>query len=117
MSLKGKIEAIIYAAEEPVTVDQMATLLRHEVLADMAAQAANAAAAIPPFLRKSRLVFTVFQVGGYTRTYSERASLCVRQTHAGSCRDASAQKMCLFEYRNRQEAPQSALPRISPCKA
>ena len=30
MSLKGKLEAIIYAAEEPVTVDQMAVLLRDD---------------------------------------------------------------------------------------
>ena len=40
MSLKGKLEAIIYAAEEPVTVDQMAALLRHDVVAELAATAA-----------------------------------------------------------------------------
>ncbi|ABF42862.1 condensin subunit ScpB [Candidatus Koribacter versatilis Ellin345] len=45
MSLKGKIEAIIYAAEEPVTVDQMAALLRDIVLAEIAQEASNAAAA------------------------------------------------------------------------
>ncbi len=45
MSLKGKLEAIIYAAEEPVTVDQMAALLRDIVLAELAQEAANAAAA------------------------------------------------------------------------
>src|SRR5439155_15354172 len=28
MSLKGKLEAIIYAAEEPVTVDQLAGVLK-----------------------------------------------------------------------------------------
>ena len=43
MSLKGKLEAIIYAAEEPVTVDQMATLLREIVLAELANEASNAA--------------------------------------------------------------------------
>ena len=43
MSLKGKIEAIIYAAEEPVTVDQMAVLLREIVLAELANEASNAA--------------------------------------------------------------------------
>ncbi len=31
MSLKGQIEAIIYAAEEPVTVDQIATALKEHV--------------------------------------------------------------------------------------
>ena len=45
MSLKGKVEAIIYAAEEPVTVEQMATLLKDLVLVEIAAEAANAAAA------------------------------------------------------------------------
>jgi segregation and condensation protein B len=43
MSLKGKLEAIIYAAEEPVTVDQMAVLLREIVVADLANEASNAA--------------------------------------------------------------------------
>ena len=44
MSLKGKLEAIIYAAEEPVTVDQMAALLRETVLAELAQERSNAAA-------------------------------------------------------------------------
>jgi segregation and condensation protein B len=43
MSLKGKLEAIIYAAEEPVTVDQMAVLLREIVVAELANEASNAA--------------------------------------------------------------------------
>ncbi|HEY6270682.1 MAG TPA: SMC-Scp complex subunit ScpB [Terriglobales bacterium] len=33
MSLKPKIEALIYAAEEPITLDQIAALLREELLA------------------------------------------------------------------------------------
>lgn len=41
MSLKGKIEAIIYAAEEPVTLDQIAALLREPVLAELAAQSSQ----------------------------------------------------------------------------
>ena len=45
MSLKGKIEAIIYAAEEPVTVEQMAALLKDMVLVEIAAEAARAAEA------------------------------------------------------------------------
>ncbi|MBV8116082.1 MAG: hypothetical protein JO300_15165, partial [Silvibacterium sp.] len=32
MSLKAKIEAVIYAAEEPVTLAQLASLLQTEVL-------------------------------------------------------------------------------------
>jgi segregation and condensation protein B len=35
MSLKAKVEAIIYATEEPVTLDQLASLLRAEVLAEL----------------------------------------------------------------------------------
>jgi segregation and condensation protein B len=34
MSLKGKLEAIIYAAEEPVTLDQLTLLLKESVLND-----------------------------------------------------------------------------------
>ena len=34
MSLKGKLEAIIYAAEEPVTIDQLTLLLKESVIND-----------------------------------------------------------------------------------
>jgi segregation and condensation protein B len=33
MSLKSKLEALIYAAEEPIGIDQMAALLKHDLLA------------------------------------------------------------------------------------
>jgi len=45
MSLKAKVEAIIYATEEPVTLDQLTSLLREVVLSEM--QASSAAAEIP----------------------------------------------------------------------
>ena len=38
MSLKAKVEAIIYATEEPVTLDQLASLLRDAVLAELRAE-------------------------------------------------------------------------------
>jgi segregation and condensation protein B len=38
MSLKAKVEAIIYATEEPVTLDQLASLLRDEVLSELRAE-------------------------------------------------------------------------------
>jgi len=38
MSLKAKVEAIIYATEEPVTLDQLASLLRDAVLAELQAE-------------------------------------------------------------------------------
>jgi segregation and condensation protein B len=38
MSLKAKVEAIIYATEEPVTLDQLAALLRDEVLTELRAE-------------------------------------------------------------------------------
>jgi len=36
MSLKAKIEAIVYAAEEPITVEQIAQLVREDVFAELA---------------------------------------------------------------------------------
>lgn len=45
MSLKAKLEAVIYAAEEPVTLAQLASLFAAEALEHKAAQAAEAAAA------------------------------------------------------------------------
>jgi segregation and condensation protein B len=38
MSVKAKVEAIIYATEEPVTISQLATLLREPVLAELRAE-------------------------------------------------------------------------------
>ncbi len=38
MSLKAKVEAIIYATEEPVTLDQLASLLKDAVLAELQAE-------------------------------------------------------------------------------
>jgi segregation and condensation protein B len=43
MSLKAKVEAIIYAAEEPVTLEQISMLLKDVVLADLASARENAA--------------------------------------------------------------------------
>ena len=38
MSLKAKLEAIIYATEEPVTLNELATLLRDDVVAELGAE-------------------------------------------------------------------------------
>ncbi len=46
MSLKAKIEAIIYAAEEPITVEQISLLVKDIVLAEEAAAAERAAEAV-----------------------------------------------------------------------
>ena len=43
MSLKAKVEAIIYAAEDPVTLEQMSLLLKDVVLADLASTKENLA--------------------------------------------------------------------------
>jgi len=43
MSLKAKVEAIIYAAEEPITLEQISQLLKEVVLADLASAKENAA--------------------------------------------------------------------------
>ena len=44
MSIKAKLEAIIYAAEEPITLDQMAALLKDDLLALKNAPATDAQA-------------------------------------------------------------------------
>jgi segregation and condensation protein B len=41
MSLKAKVEAIIYAAEEPITLEQISILLKDATLADLAAAKDN----------------------------------------------------------------------------
>src|SRR6266568_4032184 len=45
MSLKPQVEALIYAAEEPITLDQLSLLLKDAVLAELAAARENAAMA------------------------------------------------------------------------
>jgi segregation and condensation protein B len=47
MSLKPKIEALIYAAEEPITLDQLAALLKEDLLALKTAVEAPAEEAAP----------------------------------------------------------------------
>ncbi len=47
MSLKAKVEAIIYATEEPVTLDQLASLLGDAAIADLRAEEAAATADTP----------------------------------------------------------------------
>src|SRR5215469_972789 len=42
MSVKAKVEAVIYATEEPVTLIQLASLLKDEALAELKAQSAAA---------------------------------------------------------------------------
>lgn len=42
MSLKAKIEAIIYAAEEPVTIDEILSVIADEISADLAAEPTEA---------------------------------------------------------------------------
>ncbi len=47
MSLKAKIEAIIYAAEEPITLADITALVKQDVLAEEAAEAARLASTEP----------------------------------------------------------------------
>jgi len=47
MSIKAKLEAIIYATEEPVTLNQLVELLRDAVLAELRAQAQGSGANDP----------------------------------------------------------------------
>jgi len=43
MGLKGKVEAIIYAAEEPITLEQISLLMKDAVLQELSAEQARAA--------------------------------------------------------------------------
>ena len=46
MSVKAKVEAIIYATEEPVTLEQLAVVATDEVLAELRAQSEDARLAL-----------------------------------------------------------------------
>lgn len=58
MSLKAKIEAVVYAAEEPVTLSQIAALFQAELLEERAARLSAGAAAVesPAAAEESGLV-------------------------------------------------------------
>src|ERR1700677_829568 len=47
MSLKAKLEAVVYAAEEPVTLAQLATIFSEEVLQGLAEEAPAEADSAP----------------------------------------------------------------------
>jgi len=46
MSVKAKIEAVIYATEEPVTIGQLASLLKDPVLAELETEEATLKASL-----------------------------------------------------------------------
>ena len=52
MAIKGQIEAIIYAAEEPVTLDQIALVLKDAVIAEFGLADSLAPAALDAEIRK-----------------------------------------------------------------
>jgi segregation and condensation protein B len=66
MSLKAKVEAVIYAAEEPVTLEQLSALLREDTLAELAAAGGESGGeAIAPCAGED---------GEYAGDYSEEAA-------------------------------------------
>src|SRR5271157_957824 len=86
MSLKAKVEAIIYAAEEPVTLDQLALLLKDAVLAQLQAEEAAqqpAAGETPPDGTDNRpSFFDGQQLSADDLTKEQRQALDKRQLHA-----------------------------------
>ena len=79
MSLKGKLEAIIYAAEEPVTLDQLTLLLKESVINDDNLTAFEPAAAQAE--SKSRIRKTLEElIADYT---SEDRGVEVREVAGG----------------------------------
>jgi segregation and condensation protein B len=71
MSLKAKVEALIYAAEEPITQDQMAALLREDLLALKAAQSGTPDPSTDGGAKPENSV----EPGGKAQQKSERAEL------------------------------------------
>ncbi|HLH10044.1 MAG TPA: SMC-Scp complex subunit ScpB [Terriglobales bacterium] len=59
MGIKGKLEAIIYAAEEPVTIDQLALLLKDSVVSEGGTNAEGAEPAAVQSEVKSKIRATI----------------------------------------------------------
>src|SRR5271157_6346254 len=86
MSLKAKVEAIIYATEEPVTLDQLALLLKDAVLAQLqaeeAAQQPDAAETSPDGTNNRPSFFDGQQLSADDLTKERKYALEKRQIHA-----------------------------------
>jgi segregation and condensation protein B len=84
MSLKAKVEAVIYATEEPVTLDQLAALLSDAVLAELRAEEAAkqdaAAETSPNGIDAPALLFHGDQVPPEGLTKEKSHALEKRQT-------------------------------------
>jgi len=73
MSLKAKLEAIIYAAETPITLDHIVQLVKESVVAENAAGDAEDAAEV-----KSRVRAALEELIADPSTCSSRAATSVR---------------------------------------
>src|SRR5271167_3098386 len=86
MSLKAKVEAIIYATEEPVTLDQLASLLKDAVLAELQAEEAAKQPAAgdtsPDEADKRPSFFDGQQLSADDLTKEQKQAVEKRQLHA-----------------------------------
>ena len=93
MSLKAKVEAIIYATEEPVTLDQLALLLKDAVLAQLqaeeAAQQPAAGETSPDGTDTRPSFFDGQQLSADDLTKEQKQALEKRQLHAVKSRLAN----------------------------
>ena len=83
MSLKAKVEAVIYATEEPITLDQLAALLGEAVLVELRAEEANQIAAANASDSDTRpSSFDGQQLSGDDLTNEQKQALEKRPRHA-----------------------------------
>jgi segregation and condensation protein B len=87
MSLKAKVEAIIYATEEPVTLDQLVSLLGDAVVAELRAEEApaNASETQPSFLEGQQ------PVDGLTKEQKSARDKAVKSRLAGVIEQLTAE--------------------------
>jgi segregation and condensation protein B len=114
MSLKAKVEAVVYAAEEPVTLAQLAAAFSSDVLEEMAAEASAAASAEPAELPAEPAdAASAPADAGSDLSQAENAPMAAGSAGSSPERDAEpAEQDEKKAARQRERAIQSVLRRI-----
>ena len=94
MSLKAQLEAIIYAAETPITLEQMTQLVKETVIAEGAADEAEMKSRVRSALESQKLLVEAYEsarardsIGGASSI--KRASSGVRSSKTTFCASCS----------------------------
>ena len=90
MSLKAKIEAIIYAAEEPVTLAQLITLLGPDLEQELAEQDAAAAQPELPMVEETAEPTALAEGEAATETFPEAVEAAAQDAESGSVAETPA---------------------------